>query len=180
MMISDEQQELDGLRRLDAQTISAAYDRYFPIVYRYVRYRVNDDQQAEDITADVFVRLLEAAQAHRAPDTNLKAWLLATASHAANDHLRRLYRRPTTELSEVLPDGLPTPAHESEQREQNQHVRDAYRKLTPEQQHVLALRFSQGLSLEETAGIMKKNINAIKALQFRAMAALNREIGEVL
>jgi RNA polymerase sigma-70 factor (ECF subfamily) len=51
--------------------------------------------------------------------------------------------------------------------------------LTPEQQHVLALRFGQGYSLEETATFMNKNVNAVKALQFRALAALQREIGEV-
>jgi RNA polymerase sigma-70 factor (ECF subfamily) len=51
--------------------------------------------------------------------------------------------------------------------------------LTAEQQHVLALRFGQGYSLEETAAFMDKNVNAVKALQFRALAALQRELGEV-
>jgi DNA-directed RNA polymerase specialized sigma24 family protein len=50
--------------------------------------------------------------------------------------------------------------------------------LTPEQQHVLGLRFGQGYSLEETAEILNKNINAVKALQFRALASLQRQIGE--
>jgi RNA polymerase sigma-70 factor (ECF subfamily) len=51
--------------------------------------------------------------------------------------------------------------------------------LTADQQNVLALRFSQGYSLEETASLMKKNVNAIKALQFRALAALQRKLREV-
>jgi RNA polymerase sigma-70 factor (ECF subfamily) len=51
--------------------------------------------------------------------------------------------------------------------------------LTSEQQHVLALRFGQGYSVEETAAHLQKNINAVKALQFRALAALQRQIGEV-
>ena len=68
---------------------------------------------------------------------------------------------------------------EVDQREQNRAVNDAYAQLTAEQQHVLALRLGQGYSLEETASFMDKNVNAVKALQFRALAALQRELGEV-
>jgi RNA polymerase sigma-70 factor, ECF subfamily len=50
-------------------------------------------------------------------------------------------------------------------------------RLTDEQQHVLALRFGQGYSLEETAKVMKKNVNAVKALQFRALTNLQRQVG---
>lgn len=73
----------------------------------------------------------------------------------------------------------PGPATEADQREQNRAVQNALQKLTPEQQHVLAMRFGQGYSLEETAAQLNKNVNAVKALQFRALAALQREIGEV-
>jgi RNA polymerase sigma-70 factor (ECF subfamily) len=78
-----------------------------------------------------------------------------------------------------MPDRSPQPAAEFDQREQQRKVKDAYQALTPEQQEVIALRFNQGYSLEETAAIMKKNVNAIKALQFRALSTLSREIGEV-
>jgi RNA polymerase sigma-70 factor (ECF subfamily) len=64
-------------------------------------------------------------------------------------------------------------------REQNEMVRMAYAQLTSEQQHVLALRFGQGYSIEETAVYLKKNVNAVKALQFRALASLQRQIREV-
>ncbi len=57
-------------------------------------------------------------------------------------------------------------------------VRDAFGELTPEQQHVLALRFSQERSLDETASIMGKTITAVKALQFRAVASLRRALEE--
>jgi RNA polymerase sigma-70 factor (ECF subfamily) len=78
-----------------------------------------------------------------------------------------------------MPDRGPSIAAEVDQREQNRIVNDAYTQLTSEQQHVLALRFGQGYSLEETAATMNKNVNAVKALQFRALAALQREVGEV-
>jgi len=179
MSITDGQQELKNLRELDAQTIGAVYDQYFSEVYRYVLYRIGDPTLAEDIASDVFVRLLEAVQSGRSPQTNLKGWLIGTASHVVTDQLRRKYRRPEDEISESMPDRGPSLAAEVDQREQNRLVNDAYAQLTSEQQHVLALRFGQGYSLEETAVTMNKNVNAVKALQFRALAALQREVGEV-
>ena len=179
MSVYDEHNALDGLRRLDSQAIGAIYDQFFSEVYRYVRYRVSDDAVAEDIASDVFVRLLEAAQKRQGPQTSLKGWLIATASNAVNDHLRRHYRRPTEVLSDSLPDDSSNVQADVDLREQNRAVQAAYAQLTSDQQHVLALRFGQGYSLEETAVYMKKNANAVKALQFRALTALQRQIGEV-
>jgi len=177
--VSDEKKVLEGLSNLNQQVITAIYDQYFPEVYRYVLYRMSDSPLAEDIASDVFVRLLEATQNGRAPRTNLKGWLLSTASHIVMDHLRRKYRRPEEEIFDTMPDLGPSIAFEIDQREQNRVVNDAYAKLTPEQQNVLALRFGQGYSLEETANLMNKKVNAVKALQFRALASLQREVGEV-
>jgi RNA polymerase sigma-70 factor (ECF subfamily) len=179
MLLIDNDRTLDGLQTLDQQAIGAVYDKYFSEIYRYVLYRIGDPTLAEDIASDVFVRLLEAVQNGRSPQTNLKGWLIGTASHVVTDHLRRKYRRPEEEISESMPDRGPSLVAEVDQREQNRMVNDAYAQLTPEQQHVLALRFGQGYSLEETATFMNKNVNAVKALQFRALAALQREVGEV-
>ena len=179
MSITDGQQELKNLRELDSQTIGAVYDQYFSEVYRYVLYRIGDPTLAEDIASDVFVRLLEAVQGGRSPQSNLKGWLIGTASHAVTDHLRRKYRRSEEDILESMPDHGPSLIAEVDHREQNRVINDAYAQLTADQQHVLALRFGQGYSLEETAAFMDKNVNAVKALQFRALAALQREVGEV-
>jgi RNA polymerase sigma-70 factor (ECF subfamily) len=175
----NDEQAIKGLKELDRQVIGAIYDQYFSEVYRYAQYRVGDAAQAEDIASDVFVRLLEASQTGKGPRSNLKGWLIATASHIVMDQFRRRYRRAEETLPETIPDNGLQPSMEFDQREQRQKVKDAYQTLTAEQQEVIALRFSQGHSLEETAAIMKRNVNAIKALQFRAFSALSREIGEV-
>ena len=179
MALPDTRRELDGLRKLDPQAVAAIYDRYFPDVYRYVYYRLGNESLAEDIASDVFVRLLEAVKSKRGPKTNLKGWLLSTASNVIADHLRRVYRRPTEVLSESMPDHSSSLIDEIDRRHQTDSVRQAYAQLTPEQQNVLALRFGDGYSLEETAAVMQKKVNAVKALQFRALAALQRHIGEV-
>jgi RNA polymerase sigma-70 factor (ECF subfamily) len=180
MALTDANLELEGLQKLDSQIIGAVYDRYFPDVYRFVYYRLNDEQVAEDISSDVFVRMLEAVQKRRGPQSNLKGWLLATASHAVADYLRHAYRRPTEALSETMPDATaPSLTDEVDRREMVASVRLAYDRLTLEQQNVLALRFGDGYSLDETATVMQKNVNAVKALQFRALATLQRLIGEL-
>jgi RNA polymerase sigma-70 factor (ECF subfamily) len=181
MLMTDfnEQRALDGLQKLDSQSIGTIYDRYFPEVYRYVRYRISDDTLAEDIASDVFVRLMEASQKKKGPQTNLRGWLIATASNAVNDHHRKHYRRPVEALSDAMPDGNASVHSLVDVREQNRVVQEALAQLTEEQQHVLALRFGQGYSIEETAIHLNKNINAVKALQFRALASLQRQIGEV-
>ena len=79
-----------------------------------------------------------------------------------------------------MPDEANSLHAEVDLRERNREVRAAYDRLTTEQQHVLALRFGVGLSLEETAAHMKKNANAVKALQFRALASLQRQVGEII
>jgi RNA polymerase sigma-70 factor (ECF subfamily) len=168
----------DGLRRLDPQVVGAIYDRYFPEIHRYIRYRVGDHAAAEDLASDVFVRLLESVERGRGPQSNLKGWLIGTASHIVVDHLRRRYRRPENELPESAPDSGPGPALIFDGREQDRLVQQAYLQLTAEQQNVLASASARVL-LEETAAHMKKNVNAIKALQFRALASLQRLIGEV-
>jgi len=175
----DERRALEGLQKLDSQAISVVYDQFYPEVFRYVYYRLGDQALAEDLASDVFVRLLEAVQNRRGPQSNIKGWLISTASHAVTDHLRKRYRRPVEAISETHMDHQPGPPIEFDLREQNRSVQQAYAQLTPEQQHVLALRFGEGYSLEETAAHMKKNVNAVKALQFRALAALQRQIGEV-
>jgi RNA polymerase sigma-70 factor (ECF subfamily) len=178
MLNNDDQRALDGVTRLDSKVIGAIYDKYFPEVYRYVRYRLNDQYAAEDIASEVFVRLLQAVQNKRGPQSNLKAWLLATASHIVTDHIRRAYRRPTEMLPDDISDPAALPSDEVDHREQVRNFQEAFSLLTEEQQHVLSLRFGEGYSIEDTAALLKKNINAVKALQFRALAALQRKIGD--
>lgn len=176
MPLSD-QEEITGLKRLDHQVINAVYDRYFPEVFRFIKYRINDELLAEDIASDVFVRLLEALSAGRGPDKNLRAWLYSTASHIVVDHLRKKYRHPDEELPESLHEDTPGLHEDLEKQERGQQLRQAMNALTEEQQNVITMRFNNGFSLEETAAIMKKNINSIKQLQYRALAALNRAMG---
>jgi RNA polymerase sigma-70 factor (ECF subfamily) len=172
---------LERARRLDPEALGRIHDRYYPDVFRYLRYRLNDQQVCEDLASEVFVRLLDALHRQRGPDQNLRGWLIGTASNLVNDHLRKGYRRKTEPLEddhENIPADDPSPEHHSESRWRNLEIRAAISRLTHEQQHVLALRFADDRSLEETAGMIGKTVTAVKALQFRALGALRRALEE--
>ncbi|MEW6092633.1 MAG: sigma-70 family RNA polymerase sigma factor, partial [Chloroflexota bacterium] len=156
----------------------AIYDRYYIEVFRYVRYRIGDEMLAEDITSDVFVSYIKAIQVQQGPSKNLLGWLIGTANHKVADHIRHLYRHPVEELQETLPAEASSLPDEVERRERERILHWALAQLTNDQQHVLALLFGQGYSLEETAALMGKKVPAVKALRIRALAALQRKLGE--
>lgn len=158
--------------RLDGQALAQIHDQYYPALYRFALYRLGEPEAAADLAAEVFVRLLDALHAGRAPQTSLRGWLFGVAAHLVADHFRR---RPTVPLSEALSDGQSV-AGEAEARLARGAVRAQLRRLTDEQQHVLALRFGDGFSLEDTAATLGKSVTAVKALQFRAVEALRRAL----
>src|SRR4030043_2166864 len=170
--------EIDGVNSLDPQIITAIHNRYYPDIYRFARFRVNDEVTAEDIAGDVFMRLLDAVHKGRGPTTNLRGWLLRTTSNIVNDYFRKIYNRPVEDPSEMHENSkdlfLPQedPIVILDKIEQKQSVRLALEKLTDAQKLVITLRFANRLSLEETANIIGKNVNTIKALQCRALIAL--------
>jgi len=178
--MGDERTLLASLRDLDPQAITSIHGAYFPAVYRYAQYRLGDKTVAEDLASETFIRLLEALHAGQGPRTSLRGWLMATVSNLVNDYFRKVYNKPVTQLSETIPAQGGDPASQSEHSNQREILRLAMLKLTTDQQHVLALRFGSNSSLEETAEIMGKKANAIKQLQFRALAALRKHIeGEI-
>ena len=173
----DRDLELIQASNPDPQNLALIHDRFYPVVYRYVRYRLEDEQVCEDLTSEVFLRLIDAVNERKHTIKNLRGWLLGTASHLVNDHLRLNYTRPVEALEEHHTRADPSPEAVVEASWQQRQVRSALQRLTQEQQHVIALRFSEERSIEETAHLMDKTIGAVKTLQFRALASLRQLLG---
>jgi RNA polymerase sigma-70 factor (ECF subfamily) len=167
---------LQQVRAGDVHALGEIHDLYYPKIYRYALVRLGDEAAAQDIAAEVFVRLLDTLHSKRGPHTTLTGWLFGVAAHLVVDHIRRTARE-SARLGEGMM-GSDSTAHEAEQRLQFDEIRAAMRRLTPDQQNVLTLRFGNGFSLEQTAKIMGKSVNAVKVLQFRATASLRRVLGE--
>jgi len=172
----DEQGLLDRASRADPEAIGALYDRYVGRIYNYIYHRVGQADLAEDLTAQVFARMLEAIREGRAWRTSFSGWIYRIAHNLVIDHYRRRSRATFVELEEASPlvaDGA-DPVRKVEARLEGEHLRAALGKLTEEQAEVIALRFLDEFSIAEVAAMMNKTEGAIKALQYRAVLALRR------
>jgi RNA polymerase sigma-70 factor, ECF subfamily len=172
---------LERARKMDNGALAELHDQFYPIIFRYVRFRLDDNQACEDITSEVFLRFIRALRpnGNGRPIEDARAWLLGTASNLVHDYYRLKYRRPTENIEEH--ESLVAPQNTEaalDRKFTSEEITRVMHFLTSDQQNVLALRFSQELTLEETAQIIGKSVNAVKVLQFRALGALRRLLVE--
>jgi len=172
----DEQGLLERASRADPEALGALYDRYVDRIYNYIYHRVGQADLAEDLTAQVFARMLEAIREGRAWRTSFSGWIYRIAHNLVIDHYRRRGRAAFVELEEASPlvSDEADPLRKVEARLESEHLRAALGKLTEEQAEVIALRFLDEFSIAEVAAMMNKTEGAIKALQYRAVLALRR------
>jgi RNA polymerase sigma-70 factor (ECF subfamily) len=143
-------------------------------MYAYIYRRVGDAALAEDLTSELFLRVLNAVQNERAWRDSFVAWLYRIAHNLVVD----VYRRrspPLVSLDDVpLESDADDPADAVQEAADRDTLGAAIGRLTSDQQQVLALRFGEGLTAKETARIMNKTTGAVEAMQHRALAALRR------
>lgn len=176
---SIEDRLLADARRGDRDAIVQIYDLYFTPVYQFIRLRVGDAMVAEDLAADVFVQMVGALRSAAPPRDSLRGWLFKVARNLIAGHYRTERRVKETELDEWLSDDGDLEMEVAADMDAAFTVdmtRSALATLAPEQQEVLILRFGQKLDLQATADIMGKSANAIKQLQFRALATLRKRL----
>ena len=158
----------------DAEAVAQLYEAHAPAIYRYVYFRVRDRQAAEDITADVFVRMVEALPHFEYRGVPFAAWLFRVAHDRVVDHHRRAGLRRAEPLPDTLVDGTADTEGAALETQSNAALVDRLSDLTDEQQAVLQLRFMEGYSLDQTAAALEKTPGAIKSLQHRALRQLAR------
>ncbi len=164
---------LERIQRWDMDALAEAYDTYAPALYRYAWHHLGDVDLAQDIVAETFQRLLTALKQGQGPRDHLQAWLYRVAHNLIADSYRRQPALDPLPVDEDTP--LPGPDHSAElalQRLEAERVRRAIRQLTPLQQQVIILRFLEEWDLESVARLLGREVNAIKALQHRAIITL--------
>ena len=164
--------------RQNRSAFVALYRRYLPRVYRYVYRRVGNQQDAEDLTASVFIEALESLEDYR-EQGSFAGWLFTIAHHRVADHHRR--QREGVSLEEVataLSDPGSGPEAQVLQQDRLERVAQALDELTADRQEALALRFFGELSNKEVAQVMGKSEAAVKMLVYRALRQLRRRCGE--
>jgi len=165
---------VDRARGGDSEALAALYDAYLPKVYRYIAARVGSSHEAEDLTEEVFLKMLGAIGEFRWKAVPFSAWLFRIAHNHLVSHFRRSALRKGSQLSESMIDEDMDPPALVEARLALDEVRRATALLPDAQREVITLRFVVGLSVSETARVLGKRENNVKALQHKAVARLQR------
>src|SRR5881394_493578 len=161
----------------DREALEALYLLHFDRIYSYLHMSVGNRHDAEDLTTQTFLKMLEAIGRFRWRSAPFSAWLFRIAHNLAMDHFRATKRwQPEEEVPEP-DDALESSAEEAalESIGRKSMLR-LIEDLSHEQQQVLTLKFVFNLSNGETATILDKSEGAVKSLQHRALASLHKQI----
>jgi RNA polymerase sigma-70 factor (ECF subfamily) len=160
----------------DAQAFGELFDHYNEPIYRYIASRVRRPSDAEDLMQTVFVKALEALPRYESRGVPFGGWLFKLARNAVIDFTRTDRQHAEMDDNVEHQDAGRTPEELVETRQWIEAVRAALATLTEEQRDAIALRFFAGLSAREAAEAMGRQEGTVRGLQFRAIAALRRQL----
>jgi RNA polymerase sigma-70 factor (ECF subfamily) len=161
----------------DRSALEELYLLHFDRIYSYLQLSVGNRHDAEDLTTQTFLRMLEAIGRFRWQAAPFSAWLFRIAHNLAMDHFRANRR---VQAEDEVPE--PRGAEESSAEDQaldsigRAGMLELIERLSPEQRQVLTLKFLFGFSNVEAAGILGKSEGAVKSLQHRALGSLQKHL----
>jgi RNA polymerase sigma-70 factor (ECF subfamily) len=179
MTVDDEAIErlVEAAKGGDPEAFGALFDHFYGPVYRYVAARVGRPSDAEDLAQLVFVKALEALPRYELRGVPFGGWLFRLARNVVIDHVRTRREHVTLDVVVQQSDDGGGPDELAAIRQELDSVAHALRRLTPEQREAIQLRFFAGLSAKEAAVAMGRQEGTVRGLQFRAIAALRRDLG---
>jgi RNA polymerase sigma-70 factor, ECF subfamily len=151
----------------------ALYERYVDRIYSYLYYRTASPADAEDLTARTFTRALSSLGDFEERGLPFSAWLFTIAHNLMANYHRDRSRRPTAPLEGAPEPAAPSPYQATEEADAAQQ---AIATLPPERQHLILLKYGQGMSNAEIGRVLGKSEGAVKSLLRRTLAALRREL----
>jgi RNA polymerase sigma-70 factor (ECF subfamily) len=178
-VIEDESRLIQLAKQGEAEAFGVLYDRHYDAVYRYCYYRVSDVTMAQDLTSEVFVRMVDKLDTYRVKGRPLLAWLYTIARNLITDMHRQKEKAvqvPLEEATTIGQDGRRELARGVDQQLQADCLASALGHLTEEQRQVILLRFMEDYRNGQVARILDKSEGAIKALQHRALKSLRRAL----
>lgn len=162
--------------KTDPSAFGQLYDRYAGQIYRFVRARVHDDCEAEDITEEVFLSALRHIKGYRDQGRPFSCWLYRIAVNAVASHYRG--RRTQLSLDDELDLAAPTgdPIDDVVQRDRLRAVWEAVDRLPRQQRAAMILKFSMDMTMEDVGTVLDKSPAAAKLLIYRAVQRLRQEL----
>ncbi len=177
-MLKDKEWEIVVRAQRDPVSFAPLYDHYFPKIYSYIFYRVQNTQLAEDLVAETFYKALANLDKFKWQERSFGCWLYTIARNQLVDSYRK--QEPVL-LDDAMVNELVAPEQEDPEAVAiknctQEELMAAISTLSPDQQDALLLRFREGLRLKEIAQILDKNEGAVKALLFRGLKSLRRRL----
>jgi RNA polymerase sigma-70 factor (ECF subfamily) len=152
-----------------AELYNANVDR----VYRYIYVRVGSAEVAQDLTGDVFLKVLETLPTYQVRDIPLLGWMYHIAHSQVVDYYRRGRQKfPHFDIDYVSAHTEDNVDDALQFEQESKRLERALRQLSPDQQQVMILRFIEGHNLETTAQLLNKTVGSVKVIQFRATQRL--------
>ncbi len=175
----EDERRLVEQARQDPEAFGELYLRHVRSIYNYIFYRTGDPEEAEDLTSRVFLQALQHLPRFQERGLPFAAWLFRIAHNLVANWRRDRQRHPTVPLSEDGQDrGSERLEAILERREERERLLAAMRRLPPERQQLLILKFVEGLSNAEIARIMGRTEGAIRVLYHRTLEALRKELAQ--
>jgi len=166
-------------QRGDRDALEELYLIHFDRIYGYLHVSVGNRHDAEDLTTQTFLKMLEKIGSFKWRSAPFSAWLFRIAHNLAMDHFRARRRwQPEEEVPEPPGEEEPSAELAAMQTIGRESMLKLIERLSPEQQQVLTLKFVFNLPNAEVAAILDKTEGAIKSLQHRALVSLQKQIAQ--
>ena len=170
---------VERAQRGERAAIEELYLIHFDRIYSYLHVSVGNRHDAEDLTTQTFLKMLESIGRFRWQSAPFSAWLFRIAHNLAMDHFRARRRwQPEEEVPEPAGSEEPSAELQAMQSIGRQSMLELIQDLSPEQQQVLTLKFVFNFANADVATILEKTEGAIKSLQHRALASLQKQIAQ--
>jgi len=177
--MKDESAVLAAANSLDQDALASIFEEYAPAIYKYLLRLGVGSQEADQLAGDVFARLLDKFVEGEGPQKNLRSYLFQIAYHLVVDGARERKRIAPLEVADSGNDEMkPVQSRAEEKMLLEKVAATMERELTEDQRNVIVLRFQEGFNLQETAEIVGKNVNAVKALQNRGIQKLRHVLSQ--
>jgi len=175
--LQDEQELVRRAQQNNSEAFTQIYDAYFDKIYRYLAVRIRNETEAEDMTQQVFMKVLQSISSYKSKGLPFSSWIFRIAHNQMVDYFRQQNKKSTVDIEGLqLPYEGEDTQHRMEREVDIEELKKATQKLTQAQQEVLSLRFTSELSITECAKTMGKSEGAIKALQHSAVLALRKAL----
>lgn len=157
----------------DPYAFELIYNKWVNPVYKYLISRAWNKEDAQDITSQTFVAVLQALPRYR-HNGHFEAWLFTIARNQLLDYQRKHKRESDFPESDEMPGTSLTSEGDPKHLEEVSHLRDMIHGLRGEEQELLRLRYTAGLAFGEIARLMNRNEDAIKKSIYRLQEKLQR------